>query len=146
MKEQMAVKKGASAPSSVVKNEPVSPAQAAAPAHAPIPEWVNDMPGDAHLLLMELTIQFCLATARADGPVTVQERRPYPTPCKSTLRLRPGLLNRAESLCTHYESAAIGLDHCLGLVKEKFTAAHRTALVDFAGQIIAASGDRAPPG
>ena len=46
------------------------------------------------------------------------------------------LLNRVEGFCAHYESAAIDLDHCLRQVMEMFTVPHRTALVEFASQII----------
>jgi outer membrane biosynthesis protein TonB len=50
------------------------------------------------------------------------------------------LLNRAEALSAHYESAAIDTEACFRQIKQRFTPAHRAALLDFARQIVAASG------
>jgi hypothetical protein len=139
-KQRTAIKKAQPAPPSAVKKEPVSPARVADPVHAPLPELVNETPDDTRLLLMELTIQFCLAAARADGPVTSHERDLIRGHIRQRFGYDRALLNRAENLCTHYQSAAIDLDHCLRQIKEKVAVSDLTALVEFASTIIATSG------
>jgi uncharacterized tellurite resistance protein B-like protein len=100
------------------------------------------MPDESHLLLMELTIQFAMAVARADGPVTPQERELLRQQVRSRFGYNPALLNRAEAFCAHYETAAIDLDSCLLHINQRFTIGHRTALIAFASQLVAASGKR----
>jgi len=97
------------------------------------------MPDENHLLLMELTIQFALGVARAEGPVTPGKRELIQEHVAKRFGYNRALLNRAEAFCAHYESAAIDLEACLRQIKERFTGEHRAALIRFAAQIAAVS-------
>ncbi len=88
---------------------------------------------------MELTVQFAFGVARKDGPVTGTERELIRQSIRQRFSDNRALLNRAETLCAHYETAAIDLERCLGEITRKFTADHRTALMELAGQIVAVS-------
>lgn len=103
----------------------------------------SKMPDETHLLLMELTIQFALAVARADGPVTWTERELIHQHIRNRFSYNRALLNRAEAYCTLYETAAIDLERCIGEINGRFKSGHRTALMELAGQIVAVSGKEA---
>lgn len=98
------------------------------------------MPDETHLLLMELTVQFAWGIARADGPLTGTEREWILQHLRKRFSYNRALLNRAEALCAHYENAAIDWKRCLSEINRRFTADHRTALMEFAGRILAVSG------
>jgi tellurite resistance protein len=119
--------------------------QAQAPGRAPpvAHNSENAMPDEPHLLLMELTIQFALGVARADGPVTWTEREWIRQHILQRFSYNRALLNRAEAFCAHYETAAIDLERCLGEINRRLTDAHRAVLMAFAGQIVAVSGGEA---
>jgi hypothetical protein len=107
---------------------------------APIgPNSEPEMPAETHLVLMELTIQFAFGVARADIPVTRTERELILQHVRKRFSYNRALLNRAETLCAHYETAAIDWERCLGEINRRFTPDHRTALMDFASQIVAVS-------
>jgi hypothetical protein len=116
-------------------------AQKSSPASAPKSE--REMPDDTHLVLMELTIQFAFGVARKDGSLTWTAREVIRQDIRQRFSYNRALLNRAESLCAHYETAAINWERCLGEINRQFKVGHRTALMEFAGQIIAASGKEA---
>jgi uncharacterized tellurite resistance protein B-like protein len=97
---------------------------------------------DTHFQLLELTIQFALAVARHDGPVTSDEREVLRHHIRRRFSYDPAWLNRAEALCAHYESASIDFDSCLVQINQQLTQGHRAALVEFACQIVAASMNR----
>jgi hypothetical protein len=131
----------AATPAPVVRTPPVAQGRAAVHALALPSDQVNIMLRDAHLLLMELTVQFCLVAARVDGPVTSAGRDLIRQHMRQRYGYDRALLNRADGFYAHYESAAIDVDHCLRQVKGNFTGSHRTALVEFASQIIAVSSN-----
>jgi hypothetical protein len=118
---------------------------AQAPKHAPAitPQAEPQMSDETHVGVMELTIQFALGVARADGPVTWTERELIQQHVRKRFSYNRALLNRAEALCAHYDTAAIDWERCLGEINQRFTAGHRTALMEFAGQIVAVSGKEA---
>ncbi len=115
---------------------------AQAPKHAPTvaPQAEPQMSDETHVVLMELTIQFALGVARADGPITWTERELIQQHVRKRFGYNRALLNRAEALCAHYDTAAIDWERCLGEINRRFTPGHRTALMEFAGQIVAVSG------
>ena len=65
------------------------------------------------LLIMEKSIQFALAVARADGPLTEAERQVIQEQFRRRYAYDPALSNRAAALLSHYETAAIDLESCL---------------------------------
>src|SRR5207302_1161727 len=98
---------------------------------------------DSNLVVLESTVQLLFAVARADGRVSAHER----TAIKEYLRERFGndraLLNRAESLCAHYECGTIDLEECLRKIKDHFTLAQRAELINYARRV---SGKENSPG
>lgn len=124
------------------KRQAVPRAQAPGDAPSVRPSGESAMPDETHLLLMELTIQFILGVARADGPVTWTERELIRQHVRQRFGYNRALLNRAEAFSVHYETTAIDWEHCLARINERFTAAHRVALLEFAGRIIDVSGER----
>jgi len=104
------------------------------------PHRNDSMPDDTHLLLMELTIQFALAVARADGPVVAPERELIRKQIRQRYGYNRALLNRAEAFYAHYELGAIDLEGCLRQVNAQFTEGHRIALLHLAVEIFTASG------
>lgn len=152
--EQQSARSGTAKPSPRPANAvpilPISmPCQAVphaqAPKHAPAiaPQAEPQMSDETHVVLMELTIQFALGVARADGPVTWTERELIQQHVRNRFSYNRALLNRAEALCAHYDTAAIDWERCLGEINRRFTTGHRTALMEFAGQIVAVSGKEA---
>ncbi len=121
---------------------PGPPAQARGDAPSVRPSGESVMPDETHVLLMELTIQFILGVARADGPVTWTERELIRQHIRQRFGYNRALLNRAEAFSADYETAAIDWESCLAQINERFTAAHRVALLEFAGRIIEVSGER----
>jgi tellurite resistance protein len=102
-----------------------------------------EMPGKTHLVLMELTIQFALGVARADGAVTWTARELILQHVRKRFSYNRALLNRAEAFCAHYDTAPIDWERCLNEINRRFTVAHRTALMEFASQIAVVSGQEA---
>jgi hypothetical protein len=99
----------------------------------------GNVPDDAHLRLMELHIQLALRVARADGPVKAAERELILGDLRKRFSYNQALHNRAEALYAHYESAPIDLEMCLLRINQLFSAPHRSALMQFAAQIVAVS-------
>jgi hypothetical protein len=95
---------------------------------------------NVHLVLMELTIQFALAVARADGPLTPAERELIRQYLRQRYRSHRALLNRAEAFCAHYESAAIDLDNCVHQLRQRLPPAALPPLMELAHRIVGASG------
>jgi hypothetical protein len=96
----------------------------------------DPMPDENSLRLMELTIQFFFAVARADGPVSVFERELIRKDVCRQFADNRALLNRAESLCAHYECAAIDFQECCRQINVQFSAAHRDTLIHFASKLV----------
>jgi uncharacterized tellurite resistance protein B-like protein len=119
--------------------------QRQAPKHAPAsaPKSEPEKHEATPLMLMELTIQFAFGVARKDGPVTGTERELIRHHIRQRSSYDRALLNRAETLCVHFETTAIDFERCLAEINRHFTASHRTALMEFAGQIVAVSGKEA---
>jgi uncharacterized tellurite resistance protein B-like protein len=101
------------------------------------------MRDEDRLAPMELTIQFAFGVARKDGPATGTERELIRQKIRQRFSENRALLNRADTLCSHYETAAIDLERCLSEINRKLTVDHRTALMELAGQIVAVSGKKA---
>jgi uncharacterized tellurite resistance protein B-like protein len=93
-----------------------------------------------HSITMELIIKFAMAVARADGPVTSTEQKLIEQHLRQHYPYNRAMQNRVESLCAHYQIAAIDFESCCGQINREFTAAHRTALFDLAIEIASASG------
>jgi uncharacterized tellurite resistance protein B-like protein len=115
-------------------------ARVAQRASAAAPHREEDMPDETHLILMDLTLQFAFGVARADGPVSAPERDLIHQHVRQRFAYNRALLNRAEAICAHYESAAIDLEHCLEQMRQRMTPGHRAALMTFAAGVVAASG------
>jgi uncharacterized tellurite resistance protein B-like protein len=90
-------------------------------------------------MLLDLTIQFAFAVARADGPVRADERDAIRQHFGQRFGYDRALLNRAEALCAHCETAALDLNECVRQINARFAPGHRAALVAFAATVIAAS-------
>lgn len=132
-----------SAPSQVVTSTQTTKHASVIPANSE-----PEMPDETHLVMMELTIQFAFGVARADGPTTWTERELIQQHLRKRFGYNRALLNRAEAFLAQYETAAIDWEWCLGEINRRFTSEHRIALMEFAGQIVAVSGnetDRATP-
>src|SRR5579884_1294635 len=121
------------APSETAKSKPASTE----------PVLESEMRDQDRLAPMELTIQFAFGVARKDGPVTGTERELIRQSIRQRYSDNRALLNRAETLCAHYETAAIDLERCLGEIHRKFTADKRSGLMELAGQIVAVSDKEA---
>jgi|GEM_PF-5359273 len=93
------------------------------------------------LLIMEKSIQFALAVARADGPLTEAQKQVIQEQFRRRYAYDQALSNRAVALLSHYETAAIDLESCLQTIEKAFSAQHRSALLDFGEQIVRSSGD-----
>ena len=122
-----------SAPSETVKSKPASAK----------PVLESEMRDQDRLAPMELTVQFAFGVARKDGPVNGTERELIRQTIRQRFSDNRALLNRAETLCAHYETAAIDLERCLAQIKQKLAPDHRTALMELAGQIVAVSDKEA---
>jgi uncharacterized tellurite resistance protein B-like protein len=118
----------------------IAPSQVAASTPMSASNSEPEKRDEDRLAPMELTIQFALGVARKDGPVTATERELIRQSIRQRFSDNRALLNRAETLCAHYQTAAIDLERCLGQINRKFTADTRTALMELAGQIVAVSG------
>lgn len=116
-----------------------------APKHAPAsaPKSEPKTQNATALVLMELTIQFAFGVARKDAPITRTECELIRQHLRQRYSYDRALLNRAETLCVHYETTAIDFERCLGEINRHFTTGHRTALMEFAGQIVTVSGKEA---
>jgi hypothetical protein len=95
------------------------------------------------LLIMEKSIQFALAVARADGPLTDGERQLIQEQFRRRYAYDQALSNRAAALLSHYETASIDLESCLQTIEIVFSAPHRAALLDFGAQIVGTGGNDA---
>jgi len=112
-----------------------------APPAVPLEPLEMEKRPDLHLVIMELTLAFAFAVARADGPVTAKEREVIEGQMVARYKHDPALLNRAKALCAHYEAAPIDLDTCVKQVGKLFAPAHRGALLNSVALTIAqASG------
>ncbi len=118
----------------------IAPSQVAASTPMSASKLEPEKRDEDRLAPMELTIQFAFGVARKDGPVTGTERELIRQGIRQRFSDNRALLNRVETLCAHYETAAIDLERCLGEINRKFTADTRTALMELAGQIVAVSG------
>jgi tellurite resistance protein len=96
-------------------------------------------PPDAHITLMELTVQVALLVARCDGRIAEKERAIIDEHLRRRYSYDSALYNRARAFASFYESAAIDVDTCLQRIAATFTAPHRAALVEFASQVAEAS-------
>jgi hypothetical protein len=94
---------------------------------------------DKHLVMMDLTIAFTLAAARAGGALFPDVRRSIESRIISRYKHDGALLNRARALCAHYESAAIDVDRCVAQIAQVFTPEHRVALVRTVATLLAES-------
>src|SRR5262249_12498275 len=94
---------------------------------------------DAHVVLMELTVQIAFLVARCDGRIARKERAVIEEHLRRRFGYDPALYNRARALAVHFESAAIDIEECLQRTVDTFTPEHRSALLEFAYQIAEAS-------
>jgi uncharacterized tellurite resistance protein B-like protein len=128
----------AAAPGAVARREDLfhdalqSPPEAIPVAAAPV---------ESDLVLLELTVQFAFAVARADGRVSRKEKEVIHEHLERRFGGDPVRWNRARAFCARYEAAAIDLDDRLQQIAERFPAEERQALLEFARAIAQASGE-----
>lgn len=94
------------------------------------------MSNESHLQSMELEIQFYMGVARGDGPITSKSHELILLHMHQCFSYDRALINRAESLLAHYESAAIDFDQCIRDIIRRFTVDHRAALIKFTTRIL----------
>jgi hypothetical protein len=99
-----------------------------------------DVPKLTPQVIMELTIQFACAVARADGPISEQQRQVMAERILRRFQYDAALHNRAQALCAQYEKAKIAWDTCLARIVELFTLEHRASLLQLAQQLLQVSG------
>jgi uncharacterized tellurite resistance protein B-like protein len=90
--------------------------------------------------LLEATIEFAFAIARTDGSISRKEKAFIEEQLQQSYGYDAALYNRSKAWCAHYETAAIDIERCLQRIKEHFTPAHRSKLLEFACLIAQASG------
>jgi hypothetical protein len=102
---------------------------------SPLAETNQDIP----LIIMELSIQFAFAVARARGPASTSQKT---TICDHFFRQYehdPILSNRARAFCAHYEKSPIDADAGFRRLNELLSIEQRSELLEFAGQILHAA-------
>ncbi len=93
-----------------------------------------------YLAIIELSIQFAFAVARADGVVSPSEKETIVEHYKRRYGYDSALRNRALAFCAQYEKSAIDLDVCIKQIRSLFTVDHRKSLFQFGQEIWAGSG------
>src|SRR5207247_1984202 len=102
--------------------------EAGFPARSPVaqPASKGDIDFEnARLGPYELPIQLALAIARADGRVARKEREILDNYLRERCGADPALLNRVRALAAHYETAAINLEECLTLIRQRHSPGER---------------------
>jgi hypothetical protein len=118
----------------------VSAPPATAPSPAPPPQ------SQAHLVILELSIQFAYGVARMDGPISDPERRVIDAGIVQHFRYDASLHQHAQALCARYENGAIDFNLCVLRITQQFTPEHRRALLDLAQRINEASSTNSASG
>jgi hypothetical protein len=108
----------------------------------PGPPANDAAPADDAVVRLQLTVEFAFAVARADGRIARKERAVIEDYLRRRWWHDPVLRNRAKAFCAQYESGLLDLDACLWHVTARFSPEERRDLLEFAGAIADASGER----
>ena len=112
--------------------------QASPPAVFPSSESRPEVAGSAELL--EATIEFAFAVARADGRIARSEKTVIEEQLSRHYAADPAMQNHVKAYCAHYETAAIDVDACIRRIKERVPGSQRGQLMEFASHIAEAAG------